>query len=119
MLRPRFAFLVLSIGVVLLAGFALSGAREPEPQPTHGERQGPRRAEPVVPDRYIVLFRGSVQSPTRETEARERRDAFRARFVYRRAVKGFSAKLSARQVERLEADPEVASVTPDRKVQAV
>ena len=118
MLRPRLAFLILS-GVVLLAGVALSGDRAPEPQPAHAERQGPRRAEPVVPDRYIVLFRGSVESPTRETEARERRDGFGARFVYRRAVKGFSAKLSTRQVERLEADREVASVTPDRKVQAV
>jgi subtilisin len=70
-------------------------------------------------DRYIVVFRGSVADVQGETDQRERRHGFRARFLYRRAVKGFSAKLSRPQVERLESDPEVAFVSPDRKVRAV
>jgi subtilisin len=77
------------------------------------------RAAEAVPDRYIVVFRGSASDVSGETDRREGRDGFRARFLYLRARKGFSAKLSTRQVERLEADPEVAFVTPDRRVQAI
>ena len=73
----------------------------------------------VVPDRYIVVFKGSAGTADRETDQRERRDGFRAKFVYRRAVKGFTAKLSAGQVRRLKADPDVAFVTPDRTVKAL
>jgi len=71
-----------------------------------------------IPDRYIVVFRGSVDDVSAETDKREARQGFRAQNVYRRALKGFSAKLSKGQVERLEADPEVAFVSPDRKVKA-
>ncbi|HLL86630.1 MAG TPA: S8 family serine peptidase, partial [Thermoleophilaceae bacterium] len=107
--------------LVLVAPLALVALRAeptPEPQSATAERQAPRRTEEKIPDRYVVLFDRSTESPAAETERRERRDGFRARFVYRRAVKGFAAKLSPRQVERLEADPDVLSVTPDRKVRA-
>ena len=72
-----------------------------------------------VPGRYIVTFNRTAEGPAAETDLRERRQGFKAEYVYKRAVEGFSAELSPRQVDRLEADPEVAAVTPDRKVRAV
>src|SRR5215216_5975404 len=77
-----------------------------------------KRSPEVVPGQYIVLYRQSVASPTAETDARERSQRFQARHVYRRAVKGFAARLSDAQVRKLRGDPEIASVTPDRRVRA-
>jgi subtilisin len=105
--------------IATLSLIALPGRGKPEPETATADRQGAREAPRTVPGRYIVQFRRSTDDAAAETDARERRQGFRARFVYRRALKGFSAKLSPRQVERLRADPEVLSVTPDREVKAV
>jgi subtilisin len=102
------------LGPLLVAALALvpaAGASAAQPDRV--------RVSEAVPDRYIVVFRGSAGEVSDETDRREGRHGFRARHLYRRALKGFSAKLSARQVERLEADPEVAFVTPDRRVEAI
>jgi len=112
----RIALLAALLAGAALALIAFPGP--PEPDTATPERQGSPRAQKKVPDRYVVLFRSSVDSPAAETKKRERRDGFRARFVYRRAVEGFAATLSPGQVRRLEADPEVLSVTPDRRVAA-
>jgi hypothetical protein len=78
------------------------------------------RAAEEVPGSYIVGFRGDgAKNPRATTDRLERARGFRARFRYSRAVKGFAARLNQRQVERLQADPDVASVTPDRVVRAV
>jgi len=112
----RIALLAALLAGAALALIAFPGP--PEPDTATPERQESPRAQKKVPDRYVVLFRSSVDSPAAETKKRERRDGFRARFVYRRAVEGFAATLSPGQVRRLEADPEVLSVTPDRRVAA-
>ena len=125
-MRRRLLSWGLTVPLLALAAFAviaLGGARQPAPQPevADAERAGGRPARPreaVVPDHYIVTYNRSAESPSQETAARERRQGFEAEFVYRRAIEGFSAKLSRAQVDRLEADPEVATVTPDRKVKA-
>jgi subtilisin len=70
-------------------------------------------------DSYIVVYRGSVDDPNAETAQRERSQRFDSRFRYRHAIKGFAARLTASQVQRLEADPEVAYVVPDRPVYAL
>ena len=77
----------------------------------------PRTPE-AVPGQYIVLYENAVAEPGAETDARERRDGFKAQLRYSRAVKGFAAKLNRNQVERLQADPEVDVVTPDLQVRA-
>jgi subtilisin len=76
------------------------------------------RQSAVVPDSYIVVLKSSVADPVSKTKALERTKGFKAKLQYRRALEGFSAKLSPGQVRALEADPEVAFVAPDRRVEA-
>lgn len=76
-----------------------------------------RRAE-QVPDRYIVVYRPLVGDPAAKTDRLERASGYRAQRRYQAALKGFAGTLSARQVEALRADPDVAFVSPDRPVQA-
>nr|MDQ3933955.1 S8 family serine peptidase [Actinomycetota bacterium] len=71
------------------------------------------------PGRYIVVFDRDVPSVDRETDALERRRGFRSRLRFRRAIEGFSARLSAEQVRALRADPDVEAVVPDRPVRAL
>jgi peptidase inhibitor I9 len=71
-----------------------------------------RRAPERVEGRYIVVFERSVDRPLVETEQLERREGFESRLRYKRALKGFAARLSTGQVRDLRADPEVAFVTP-------
>src|SRR5918999_116166 len=66
-----------------------------------------------------TVFKRSVDRPLVETEKLEQAEGFESRLRYRRAVKGFAARLSTRQVRDLRADPEVAFVTPDRRVEAL
>ena len=71
---------------------------------------GPKRAS-------IVVFKSTVTDVSASTAKRERRDAFRSQRRFTRAIRGFSARLTSRQIERLEADPAVEFVAPDRPVQ--
>lgn len=118
--RPTLSLLALALIGALLV---LSGAGGSDPDVAEAGRPGDGREdrgrEEVIPGAYIVTFNRTAGSPGSETESRERRQGFEAEYVYRRALEGFSAELSPRQVDQLEADPEVASVTPDRKVRAV
>ncbi len=77
------------------------------------------RPDGVIDGRYIVVYERSVDAPAQETAERERRQGFRSTLRYRRAVEGFAARLTDRQVDRLQADPEVAAVVPDRRVRAI
>lgn len=70
-----------------------------------------------TPQRYIVMYEGSVTDPTGSTVGRERRDGFRsyARF---RQLKGFAAGLTERQVAALRRDPSVELITRDLPTRA-
>ena len=68
--------------------------------------------------RWIVSYEPSAGAVDSETDARERAEGFEASRRFHRVVRGFAARLSAAQVAELRADPEVASVTPDRPVEA-
>ena len=70
---------------------------------------------------YVVVYdtpRGSPFPVRAETAARERAYGFRAGPHFRHAIDGFAARLSAEDVRALRADPEVALVSPDRKLHA-
>ena len=61
------------------------------------------------PDAWDYLDRGVAGL----VQALEAREGFRAEHVYSHALRGFSARLTARQIQDLENDPRVALVEPD------
>ncbi|MDQ6914261.1 MAG: S8 family serine peptidase [Actinomycetota bacterium] len=79
----------------------------------------PARGGEPIQGQYIVVFKGSVGDANQATDDQERAQGFRAKYRYDRALKGFTARLSAQQVDRLKSDPRVAFVTQDRVVHAL
>ena len=75
----------------------------------------PAAAEPR-PSSYIVVLRDSVPSAATETARLERVHGFHSEHVYAHALKGFAARLGRRQLARVQADPDVAFVSPDREL---
>ena len=61
------------------------------------------------PEAWQYLDRGVAAA----VQALEAREQFRADHVYSAAIRGFSARLTARQIAALEDDPAVAYVEPD------
>src|SRR5688572_16600068 len=98
--RATLAAVLITLGALLLLGPASASAAKP------------RQAERVT-DGWIVTYRSSVADPAAKTDRLERRQGFRSKHQYRRALKGFSARLSTAQVRELRADPDVAFVSPD------
>ena len=78
----------------------------------------PNRPAPDHDGRYIVVFDGSLADSPGKTSSLERKLGFKSKLRYGRALKGFAARLTDRQLERVKADPEVAFVSPDRPVKA-
>jgi subtilisin family serine protease len=75
-------------------------------------------SEVRVPGRYIVVLEDSVAHPGAVAEEQtEQRDG-ELGFVYRHALKGYSAELSPAGVESLRRNPRVRYVVPDYKVHA-
>lgn len=69
-------------------------------------------------DTYIVLLKNAVSSPAAVAEDHSRAYGARVKFVYRAAVKGYAAVIPLERVASLRADPRVASVELDQKVEA-
>ncbi len=68
---------------------------------------------------YIVVFRDSLSDHHGKIDKLEREQAFLSDFRYSAALKGFAAKLSRKQVEKIRADADVAFISLDRAVQAI
>jgi len=67
----------------------------------------------VVPNHYIVVLDDSVGNPGSVARAQTAAHGGRVGFVYRYALKGYSAVLGKGAVEVLRSDPRVKYVTPD------
>ncbi len=67
----------------------------------------------------IVVFRSGADDPGRLAESLGRDLGFSTRFVYRHAIQGFSATVSAAAANALRANPNVASVELNGPVQAL
>ena len=76
------------------------------------------RTGDVIPGKYIVVLEESVPSdkPEEEAEEDERDHGARVDHVYKEALKGYSATLSATEAAKVENDPDVKDVVPDRRV---
>lgn len=68
---------------------------------------------------YIVVFRDDLQDNAAKTDALERAQGFAAEHRYNAALKGFAARLNARQLEKVQSDPDVAFVSVDGIVEAI
>jgi len=75
--------------------------------------------EVIAPDRYIVKLRDNLKDPTAAANALARRHGFVVGHVYRRVLRGFSARMSRAVMRMLERNPEVAYIEPDRKFYAI
>jgi subtilisin len=65
---------------------------------------------------YIVVLKGSVGSPGAVAAEQAQARGLTVGHVYRHALKGYSAVMTAADAQGLRADPRVASVTQDRPV---
>jgi subtilisin family serine protease len=76
---------------------------------------GPPLVAAVAPgsDAVIVVFRDSVADPVSATARLARDHGFAADHVYRHALRGFSATLSAQARQALLHNPQVAYIAPD------
>jgi subtilisin family serine protease len=73
-------------------------------------------AAPPFQDRYIIVFNPQVNARA-QAALMARNERFSPDHVYEHALKGFSARLNARQAERLAQHPSVISVQPDVEVE--
>jgi subtilisin len=77
-----------------------------------GEGQGSAPAS----GRYIVVLKDSVTSPAGVAQSQAKKYGAQLGFVYRAAIKGYSATLSGGAVRALRTDPLVDAVVEDREV---
>jgi subtilisin family serine protease len=70
-------------------------------------------------DRYIVVLKDNVYSPSRVAAGIERRQNLGAGFVYSHALKGFSATIPYGRLDEVRADPRVAYIERDKPMHAV
>lgn len=128
------AFYIL-IAMLLFNGCDFTQVTQNSTQSTNGQEPVPgsttqasmaSEASEVIPGQYIVVFKDQAEGVISEQAALEAlqrtqsvlsdndigRDSLL--FEYQYALKGFSAKLTLKQVERLKNDPRVKRVTPAR-----
>jgi subtilisin family serine protease len=101
----RYALVALITALALLGDVLLSAQQRPRGRP-----QRP------IPGQYIVVLTADEDSDRVALEA-ERVHAGRLKHIYRRALKGFSVRLSAAAVARLATDPRIRSIEQDGLVQ--
>ena len=69
-----------------------------------------------IPGQYIVVFKKEVTNPRTEADEAVRKVGGKRNHTFSRALKGFSATLSAEAVEKLRGDPKVDYIEQDRTI---
>jgi len=70
----------------------------------------------IVPDRYIVVLNDNVPDAAGKARDLAAQHGLTLAFTYEHALKGFAAVIPAARLAQLQADPNVAFVSPDRVV---
>ena len=83
-----------------------------EPARTTDDTHG----RPDAAGRYIVVLESSADT-TRTVERMGRQKGVKAERTFGKAIKGFTARLDAKQRKALQADPMVVAVVPDEVIQ--
>lgn len=78
----------------------------------------PAQAVEQAPGRYIVVLRDTGADPGAVAREHVRTYGASVGWVYRYALKGYSATIPADRLGQVRSDPRVAFVSPDRPVQA-
>jgi aqualysin 1 len=80
----------------------------------------PQTPTQKIPDRYIVVFKDSVQRPATAANDQAREHGLQLKFVYTTAIKGYAAVIPNDQaLQRIKNDPRVDYVEQDGVVSAV
>lgn len=80
----------------------------------------PQTPQEKIPDRYIVVFKESVQNPAAVANEQARENGLQLRFVYTTAIEGYTAVFpNDRALQRVQRDPRVDYVEQDQVVRAV
>jgi len=92
-----------------------SDARSPE-QSSPSSQSDSSSDETIVPGRYIVVLKDSVDHPGSVARSQVENQDGNLKLVYRYALKGYAAQLSDAAVSALRRNPNVKYVVPDHKV---
>jgi subtilisin family serine protease len=119
--RRRLRRLRWSVPIAVCAAIAGAGAALAAP-PGAGTDRAPLVGEggaAQIKDRYIVVLRDDVaQEASERAQKQAREGGGEVEHAYGRALKGFSAKLSAKALERVRENPDVKFVEADAAVTA-
>lgn len=104
----RFIVLFALIGVLAAHTLALRAA--PNSLASNTKPDHPAKGKPI-PDQYIVVLKDSASAQSVADTL-----GVKAKHVYKAALKGFTAKLSAHELEKLRQNPQVDYIEQDQEV---
>jgi len=82
-------------------------------------QEQPQTPQQNAPDSYIVVLNDNVQRPGQVANEHARQSAAQVGFVYSHAIKGYSATIPQKQLDKIKQDPRVAYVERDGVARAV
>lgn len=100
-------FCLLTIGGVLIS--------QAPPKNVHAQESA---VSPIIPGRYIVVFKDSVANPQDIANEMAKTHGLSVDSVYSKVLKGFSATIPAARLENIKHDSRVQFVSEDREVSA-
>ena len=107
---------VAVLGLLVLACQPDQSSNPLAPSFSQGPAAQAQAAGDLVPDQYIVVFRGNAGNPDVLASQLARAHGGSLGFVYRTALRGFSVRLSAAAATALSRNPNVAWVEQDQVV---
>jgi hypothetical protein len=119
-MRDRLSLLI-AMGVAMLlacAGVVLAQPAGSDPESSEEAELSSLEAGDPIPNRYVIVFEGSVADPGSLASSLSRRLGFEVTHVYRYALDGFAAELTGEDVTALRSIQRVDFVARDRVAEA-